>query len=58
MTNPIDLAMRFLKNEWDYVDDNVLPENDPDYIYPNEQMWNDEADDDLKEKTNALWEYI
>jgi hypothetical protein len=57
-SEPMDLAMRLLKNEWDYVDDNVLPENDPHYIYPNEQMWNDEADDDLKEKTNALWEYI
>ena len=58
MSEPIDLAWLLLKNEWDYVDDNVLPENDPHYIYPNEQMWNDEADDDLKEKTNALWEYI
>ena len=53
-SKPMDIAWRLLKND----DDNTLPENDPHYIYPNEQMWNDEADDDLKEKTNALWEYI
>ena len=58
VANRLEIAMQLLKNEWDYVDDNVLPENDLHYIYPNEQMWNDEADDDLKEKTNALWEYI
>ena len=49
-SEPLEIAMQLLKNEWDYVDDNVLPENDLHYIYPNEQMWNDEADDDLKEK--------
>ncbi len=34
-----------------------FPEDDPDYLSPNDQMWNDEADKDLEEKTNALWKY-
>ena len=34
-----------------------FPEDDPYYLSPNDQMWNDEADKDLEEKTNALWKY-
>ena len=34
-----------------------FPEDDPDYLSPNDQMWNDEADKDLEDKTRALWDY-
>jgi len=47
---PMDIAMRLLKENIDYQDE--------DYIYPHEQIWNDEADDQLIDTTNSLWDYV
>ena len=47
---PMDIALQLLKEDIDYQDE--------DYIYPHEQIWNDEADENLKGVTASLWNYV
>lgn len=47
---PMDIAFQLLKEDIDYQDE--------DYIHPHEQIWNDEADEQLVDTTNSLWDYI
>jgi len=55
-SEPMDIAFQLLKTPVMPGRDG-FPEDDPYYLSPNDQMWNDEADKDLEEKTNALWKY-
>ena len=53
---PMDIAFQLLKAP--VMSGRAgFPEDDPDYLSPNDQMWNDEADKDLEDKTHALWDY-
>lgn len=47
---PMDIAFQLLKEDIDYQDE--------DYIHPHEQIWNDEADKQLLDTTNSLWDYV
>jgi len=47
---PMDIAFQLLKEDIDYQDE--------DYIHPHEQIWNDEADEQLVDTTNSLWDYV
>lgn len=46
---PMDIPMRLLKEQIDYENQMELA--------PHEQLWNDEADEHLKTKTNELFDY-
>lgn len=48
-SEPMDIAMRLLKEQIDYENQMELA--------PHEQLWNDEADEHLKTKTNELFDY-
>ena len=49
-SEPMDIAFQLLKEDIDYQDE--------DYIHPHEQIWNDEADEQLLDTTNSLWNYV
>jgi len=54
MTGPVPLFMSEpMKDAW-----STLLKEDEDYIHPDEQIWNDEADEHLMGVTNSLWDYI
>jgi len=47
---PMEIAFQLLKEDIDYQDE--------EYIHPHEQIWNDEADEQLIATTNSLWDYV
>jgi hypothetical protein len=49
-SEPMNIAFQLLKEDIDYQDE--------DYIHPHEQIWNDEADEQLLDTTNSLWNYV
>ena len=49
-SEPMNIAFQLLKEDIDYQDE--------EYIHPHEQIWNDEADEQLIATTNSLWDYV
>lgn len=60
LSEPMDIAMRLLKIS--LVDDDETDPTDPTRlryrIDPDEQLWGDEADEDLKERTTDIMRYL
>ena len=59
MTGPVPLFMSEpMKDAWSTLLKEAIDYRDEDYIYPHEQIWNDEADEQLMGITDSLWDYV